>query len=285
MCAFCGLPGERTKEHVLPRWLHAELSPLPDTYREGGMGFGLDQAGQSYAPMPNESYESRKSLLARTTRDVCSRCNGGWMSALEEQARPILTVLIKACGDTGTIRLDRTEAAVLARWAVKTAWTDELALAGDKQRDQLLTRQHERVALAQGQLPARVQVWLTRYDDRLSHLMQAYGHYDRHSPPLPCEPVRRYMGTAILLRGLAVLVYTGEIAGFTPALDQDRRAMAWPVVLGAFPPTAATYDELGRALTTFRQWMPTHPRPFDPAGTAEIIGHQPIWLTRLAPPT
>jgi hypothetical protein len=280
VCAFCGLPGDRSKEHVLPRWLHAELSPLPDTYREGGAGFGLDQAEQSYAPMPSEYRESRKSLLARTTRDVCRTCNGGWMSALEEQARPILTVLIKACRDTATVRLDRTSARVLARWAVKTAWTDELALAGDKQRDQMLTRQYERGALAEGHLPTRVQVWLARYDDHLSHLAQAYSHYDRHSPPLPCEPVRRYMGTAILLRGLAILVYTGEIAGFNPALDQERRTLVWPTVLGPFPPALAQYDELGGALTTFKQWIPPHSRPFDYSGTAEIIGPQPLWLTR-----
>lgn len=37
VCGFCGMSGERTKEHVIPQWLHKGLGPLPSSYLQAGM--------------------------------------------------------------------------------------------------------------------------------------------------------------------------------------------------------------------------------------------------------
>lgn len=55
-------------------------------------------------------------MLRRTVRSICVECNGGWMSRLEEDAKPVLTALLFGAG-----ALDMTSMSVLARWAVKTS--------------------------------------------------------------------------------------------------------------------------------------------------------------------
>jgi hypothetical protein len=95
---------------------------------------------------------------------------------------------------------------------------------------------------------------------------------------LPCKArsPRRFLATAMILGGPAILVYTGEVGGFAPALAQDQRAMVHPKVLGAFPPRAVSADELRTAISALGHWIPPHPRPYDPTGTAEFIGPRPI---------
>ena len=74
---------------------------------------------------------------------------------------------------------------------------------------------------------------------------------------------------------MVLFLYTGEVGGYRPALAQDKLAMVWPYVLGEFPPSASTAAELRTAVTAFDHWLQPHPRPYDPAGTAELIGPRP----------
>ena len=48
--------------------------------------------------------------------DVCSKCNNGWMSALEARMKPILAKL------TAKVPLGIEERQILAKWAMKTAY-------------------------------------------------------------------------------------------------------------------------------------------------------------------
>jgi hypothetical protein len=51
-------------------------------------------------------------------------CNGGWMSGLENQVKPILWPLVEARPTTGLLQpLRRPDCVLLARWAAKTAVT------------------------------------------------------------------------------------------------------------------------------------------------------------------
>lgn len=51
-------------------------------------------------------------------KSVCEECNGGWMSALEESAKPVLLPMIE---DRGAVTLSVGEAETVATWAIKTA--------------------------------------------------------------------------------------------------------------------------------------------------------------------
>jgi hypothetical protein len=59
-------------------------------------------------------------------RRVCTGCNGGWMSRLEESAEPILTPLVLGTGSVVTRSQQRT----LATWATKTALALQLTSQG-----------------------------------------------------------------------------------------------------------------------------------------------------------
>jgi hypothetical protein len=52
-----------------------------------------------------------------TSKHFCKACNSGWMSVLEEQAKPIITPLLAALA----VQLDASDQHVLARWSIKTA--------------------------------------------------------------------------------------------------------------------------------------------------------------------
>jgi hypothetical protein len=52
---------------------------------------------------------------------VCSGCNNGWMSELEDSSKPILVDLIR--GRRRIAQLDSDESLLVGRWAVKTAYT------------------------------------------------------------------------------------------------------------------------------------------------------------------
>ena len=282
-CAFCGRPGQRSKEHILAQCLEEILPEAPTTHVAYGIGVGLNATGDAYSPMPTEDRRTaRKKILDRVTRDVCTTCNSGWMGALDEAAKPIIARLLDAGRGAMPERLSKSDARILTSWAVKTAWTNELANAGDKQRELLLTTQAEREALGRGELPSRTRLWLARYEGTVIEIAQGHGLRDRHSPPLECETPGRYVGTAMNLGGVVFLLYTGEVGGFFPALGQDQLAMVWPNVLGAFPPRAATGEELRTVVTSFGHWVQAHPRPYDSAGVAEFIGPRPIRKQRLA---
>jgi hypothetical protein len=70
-------------------WAHELLSPL--TGREAKTS-GFGRPGEV---LPVLRRPRAGPLRTKTIRAVCRRCNGGWMSALEEEVRPILTPLIR----------------------------------------------------------------------------------------------------------------------------------------------------------------------------------------------
>ncbi len=103
-CAFCGMFGRMTGEHVLGDWLSKiglDLRPVPHA-----AGWS-NRMGRDLGTSPP---------YRRTVRDVCASCNTGWMSRLEDIAGRVLTPLI--LGEPG--RVDVTDQAALAAWVQKT---------------------------------------------------------------------------------------------------------------------------------------------------------------------
>ena len=104
-CVFCGAAGPLTKEHVFGDWLsRIGLSPEPVTHRSGP----LNRVGKNLGTGP---------MFARTVRNVCSSCNNGWMSTLEQIAQQALTPLI--LGEPGKVA--PAQQGAVALWAQKTA--------------------------------------------------------------------------------------------------------------------------------------------------------------------
>lgn len=85
------------------------------------------QDGSDNAVRTSIAYDSFK--LNR----ICEDCNNGWMSDLEQQAKPVIIDLIS--GKTKLEALDAKEREVLARWAGKTAIIESHAVGAESPID------------------------------------------------------------------------------------------------------------------------------------------------------
>lgn len=102
-CVFCGGEGV-TSEHVWPQWINRLLAErLTDT------SMTVQWAGDKERDAPN---------LDTKVKRVCKSCNSGWMSVLEDRAKPILSPMI--VGEV-PVRLPPSSQRVLANWALKTS--------------------------------------------------------------------------------------------------------------------------------------------------------------------
>ena len=118
-CIFCG-SSDLTGEHIFPRWSHKYLAPRP---KEKSLAF----RGRQY---PDGNHPSVVRKMPGQIRDwkvrcVCGgshlTCNGGWMKAIEDRARPILIPLMR--GDE--MRIWPDEQALIATWATIKAIVGE----------------------------------------------------------------------------------------------------------------------------------------------------------------
>ncbi len=104
-CIFCGASPVH-KEHVLAKWIR-KVTP----YSKGPVNW-------SFTNDPLTRRHRKHRLFTEQARVVCQdECNGGWMSRIEDAAKPVLTPMIQG-RDTVLTPADQD---VLGRWAAKTA--------------------------------------------------------------------------------------------------------------------------------------------------------------------
>jgi hypothetical protein len=112
-CLGCGVEltaGVASLEHALPQWLADEIR-MP---------------GVSYNHFLRDEDKGTDELLRRhdisglVIRKVCCACNNGWMSRMENQAKPYILDLMQQ--KVGVLALSDEPMQALSRWAVKTAF-------------------------------------------------------------------------------------------------------------------------------------------------------------------
>src|SRR6266571_4366584 len=92
-CVFCGARAN-SREHAWPRWLR-------QSYPNVAQMRIVALAGQSrrVGGKPELTVADRRSYQGAPfdirVRQVCSVCNGGWMSDLEMNVRPFLEVMLR----------------------------------------------------------------------------------------------------------------------------------------------------------------------------------------------
>lgn len=111
-CIYCGKYRKFSGEHIFPNWLSAQyprrsLKTLhhlnrPENYKVGEKSkiHGVTEFRQG------DPYIEK-------VWNVCAPCNNGWMSKLQNEAKP----LIKIFAEGGWTNLSETECKLLARWA------------------------------------------------------------------------------------------------------------------------------------------------------------------------
>ena len=108
-CLFCGrlwTPGvvRKSKEHPLGDWIKQREENHPPEHLSYSTGMALGEDLSEFVPIPAKITQKKAPLLTVHTRDVCKDCNTGWMSAVEETAKPIILQLAHAAQSGLAIR-------------------------------------------------------------------------------------------------------------------------------------------------------------------------------------
>jgi hypothetical protein len=134
-----------TAEHIWPSWFRKyvprELTSPKKALHTTGRSW-IDANGQRHSTLTTQGKLARSGEIAdQKLRIVCGTCNGGWMSRLQNAAKPILAPCIK--GDWSKPMNDE-EQAIIAAWA--TMFTMVLERADP---NTIATSQTDRTALMQ----------------------------------------------------------------------------------------------------------------------------------------
>lgn len=89
-CIFCNGIKKKSKEHIWPEWMHELLPKLGD-----GNNVSKVDTFRWKKQIDAKSSKRQGHLSTKKLRVVCCDCNNGWMSVLENEAKPILTKILK----------------------------------------------------------------------------------------------------------------------------------------------------------------------------------------------
>ncbi|SMC62987.1 hypothetical protein [Sporomusa malonica] len=110
-CIFCGGDG-LSKQHVWPEWLKNVIPRETSTHIQHRMKINYLSPECILVHPSFELHQGHGGV--KKIRNVCRKCNSGWMSSLETKAKPILTSLI--LGEP--ITLDAHSQLVISAWSV-----------------------------------------------------------------------------------------------------------------------------------------------------------------------
>lgn len=258
VCIFCDRPwGEVNKstEHVFGH-LRKRRSNLPNERVSHTTALTFDVESQQFIREPIVTRTSGSSLLNLRTRRVCESCNTGWMSKLEQQAKPHLIALDYAVQKGENLNLSPLEALTVARWALKTAVTNELTIK-------------DRPKVADASMGSRLRggkairgsiVWVASNKDDLGlQVRNAYIEISDTPIVRPEDPYRLVFMCAITWHYLTLLVYVGTPGRLGPVLPVDQWTPISPCSEKGieYPPMRpVSADELNSRLTDQRDWLP-----------------------------
>ncbi len=114
-CIFCKAEAKLTKEHIWPDWLKNYIpKDMPD--------YLSAKTIESYEVPPEQSVKRiGGDPHSRRVKCVCAGCNNGWMSELQQAAKPIVVPIIEGM----TVTLNKKEQKILAAWSAMSVMCSE----------------------------------------------------------------------------------------------------------------------------------------------------------------
>lgn len=236
-CIFCGGLG-LTKEHIWPDWLSGHLQSESPYHL---YGTGIKTSDKKHT----EQISRRTgSILSRKLRIVCGYCNNGWMSRLQNKAKPILLPLIT--GASQNFSLASADAKVIAAWA--TMFTMVVEFADPKT---IAVSEEERKEFSISQEPKRNwNIWFGLGPKESKDKPWDFMHYGWSVEAFPDneEMTARYraQSTTFLVGTIFFLTYSSD----TTMLDFDPNKLAdaagirpiWPNASPIFNFPIRTFD-------------------------------------------
>jgi hypothetical protein len=162
-CVFCGYQGKLHNEHAWPHWIR---EVLPDGHVKGYAT--QHQIAVGTGKVTEATPTLRVKAADREVKVVCRTCNGGWMSDLENAAKPLLKTLI--LGEPPN--LSESNQTLIAFWAAKTAMMLQFLHPLDIRGVPAAHYQHVYTEKA---APPTMRIWLSAASDRFYRT----AHYTR----------------------------------------------------------------------------------------------------------
>lgn len=150
LCVFCGNPvqGQKSDEHIFPQWLQKHL------------GIKNQQLSNTlYAVSGETSSVRRHTFHGHVSGLVCERCNSGWLSKLEEQAKPLLIPLVDG---TCTGQINWRDCQIIAFWIFKTC----LTLHSASQIDKFIPAEHYKAVYERRAIPKGVVIAISNFQGK-----------------------------------------------------------------------------------------------------------------------
>ena len=149
-CIFCGRHG-LSKEHIWSEWTHALVPRLPNAAHE--------RVHIASSRIEAEIHQRKKFQGSPNTirlRKVCKyHCNNGWMSLLDDAAKPLLTPLIT--GVATTLKADDQH--IIAAWLAMKVMVAEFSRPADVSTPQ----DHRTALMKERKLPPGWKIWIATH--------------------------------------------------------------------------------------------------------------------------
>lgn len=216
-CIFCG-GTKMSAEHIWPQWAAKRVA------HTGVHKVRSYRQLEGHDPAEHQSDQRAYELRAKI---VCETCNNGWMSGIEDAAKPYFETMLYGRGRQIHPLAQRT----LAAWALKTSivWTASQA----KERSVIPTVDLDHLR-KHGEPCETVGVWLASYDGSHPAVADAYGiaatHKDDGTPYSIWATTVSFGPVAFHLFGSTVPGMSIQSSGLAPWIHRiwpTRSAFVW----------------------------------------------------------
>lgn len=233
-CIFCDGAG-LSKEHIWSDWLNG-LMPRSDEHGDywGSMHRGSGSRDFVWTRPPRSSAR-QGSVFQRKVRNVCKRCNNGWMSRVVDRAKFCATQMIRG----KPFQLNRDAQTDLAAWVGITTVIQEFANRCGARR---IPPQDRTVLMNTEAPPLSWSIWAARYSGEWwapmghYHIPISYSKPQTDSEPNPLSGELQL--TTFTLGELLVHVFTSTQAEMVEAYrsyiesasNPGKLPRLWPIV-------------------------------------------------------
>lgn len=150
VCIFCRAAGKLTDEHIWGQWIKQYVPAT--TNKHHFVDVRVPVPGQHLASTPR--IRAGDPLNAKVAV-VCANCNSGWMSRMQEAAKPHLIPLF----DGRWPELSTPNQITIAKWVAMATMTAEHI---SRNRSQITESQARRESLMNGHIPEGWRIWIGR---------------------------------------------------------------------------------------------------------------------------
>jgi hypothetical protein len=245
-CIFCG-GRPLTKEDVWPTWLTQYVPRDLPSYSDSVNT--ISASGEITTVRKKRSGDPR----SRRAKCVCATCNSGWMSRLQERAKPIVLALVRGTETTLSVR----DQDLLSAWATMSTITSEYFNPSQV----AISARHRRRFWKTQRALKNWKIWIGNYRRGEWKPYRAHNAwtYVKSSRPRRKPPPPNTQTTTLVFGQLYLHVTSSEISNiikrlaFPEPLTNTILKQIWPARTGTlrWPPRQTMNDRDADTVTAF----------------------------------